>query len=76
MSLVGGYAIGGGTGMMTIVHIGIMNDTGRTEQMNIVSKQRIERKPSGQELRQGWKTHTWPIDSSPSIAYLDPVSPN
>ena len=52
MSLVGGYAIGGGTGMMTIVHIGIMNDTGPTEQMDIVSKQRNEEKPSGKESRQ------------------------
>ena len=52
MSLVAGYAIGGGTSMMTIVHIGVMNDAGPTEQMDIVSKQRIEEKPSGKEFRQ------------------------
>ena len=57
--------------MMTIVHIGIMNDTGPTEQMDTVGKQRNEEKPSGKEFGQAYKTHTWPIDSSPSIAYLD-----
>ena len=54
MSLVGDRAIDGGADMIPTMHIGtVMDDTGPTEQMDTVKKQRIKKEPSGKEFGQG-----------------------